>query len=438
MSKYLFILALIPSALAAVSNTLPWSICHDTNAFSIHNVEITYDRDTRLLWAYGEGTASAEVSTGKVKTNLEIFGFEYFEEKTDICVAVDCPLKPGKFVFNKNVTIPINFPLLDWAPKFEFETTDGQPLFCVSSHLSLAYPILNYVLIYASLFVAVSSGFTTLMTRYLRHGYNMTLYDMSSGWAPTARLLPSRIYPGFVDVAMFAQFVAFTGMFTMEYPHAYQDFTRYFVWAVGTWNTAFIASIAKTIRAGGWHFLEFKTRLAQGRSGLMTLHKRVVAPTAIVEEGAVNGFQRYASIIDLNERDVFLHTLIAFVICLILISVGCFGVAVVRSVRRARAPRPTIDDISVRSLHHQHHHIRHYYLGWVVRTLMLFYFGLTSTSLYQLTLSDEPPVVYALAGIVFSVLGLILPAAMTARLIGIARMNRTLTTSSISKTKWRT
>ncbi|KNC96855.1 uncharacterized protein SPPG_07687 [Spizellomyces punctatus DAOM BR117] len=439
------LLASIPTAIALTSSPLPWSPCSaDGDAqLKISNVQATYDSETRLIDVYGEGTTQKALTNGTVKTNLAVIGFEYWENKEDICNSVQCPVAAGKFIFNKNISLPANVPLLDWKPRIIFQdaTSDEIQLGCISIHLGLSYSVINYVGTWGSVFTAVAAGVTTTIARLMRFGYHPTIYDLSSGWAPTARLLPSRIGPGFMDVALLAQFAAASGQLNFDYPIIYQDFVSRLAWATGTWNVGFITSIANNIRGGGVETLRQETEDIKARTGDVRLNRRQtqpangtstptpvakpkIAPTnGIKPDGFVTGYDRYAAMLGLHPKDIFLHTLIPFVLVVLIAFVSCTCLAVARAVVRSRHHLSQTDAFSHDD---QHHHIRHYLGGWLVRILILFYFGLTSTSLHQLTLSGEPSIVYTLAGLVFATLGVIVPITMTLRLIAIARMNRRL------------
>ncbi|KAI8903425.1 hypothetical protein DFJ77DRAFT_454053 [Powellomyces hirtus] len=372
------------------------------------------------------------MTNGTVQTGLQIVGFDTNGVTEDICGAIPCPVQPGKFVFKKTIPIPINMPFVDWHPRVAFldGTDDAKEMMCIRVHLQLVSSGISHIVTYASLFTAVSAGFTTLLMRYLRSGYEPTIYDMSSGWAPTARLLPSRVGPSFMHVALFAQFIAASGQLNFDYPAVYQDFVRLFTWATGTWNVSFIRSIANHIRNGGLVVLAQEGAEAKARTGARVaklIGRQMASPGAPTFDGvpqgtAITGYERYTAMVGMTSKEMFLNTLIPFLFVLLIILFAGTGLAFIRFVYRRRTEKEDIfanDD-------GEHHHIRHYMGGWAVRTLILFYFGLTSTSLHQLTLANEPPSVMALAGIVFVVFGVMVPIGMTLRLIGIARMNRTL------------
>ncbi|KAJ3151491.1 hypothetical protein HDU89_001934 [Geranomyces variabilis] len=433
---------------AQLSTHLPWSDCSTNNSapIKVSSLRATYDKDAGSLYVVGQAITTIplgnvplgtpHLKNGTVQTTLEIVGFEAQGTNEDICTAVACPvLQPGTFQFNKTISIPINLPFVDWNPRISFldGTEDANELMCVRVRLALISNNLSLVLIYASILVALSSGFTTIAFRFLRSSYEPTIYDLSSGWAPTARLLPSRVGPSITHVILFAQFLASTGQLNFQYPSAYQDFVRLLSWATGTWNVGFIRSFARTLRGGGLVVLSQQEADAKERTGASIikifgrqLTDASAAPQAFdgVSEGtALTGYERYAAMVGMSSNEMFLNTLIPFAICLILIVLAGTGLALVRAYFR----RKTNTDCDIFAHEDdQAHHIRHYMGGWAVRTTILFYFGLTSTSLHQLTISNEPPAVQALAGIIFAAIGILVPLAMIVRLIGIARMNRNL------------
>ncbi|KAJ3163472.1 hypothetical protein HDU86_000051 [Geranomyces michiganensis] len=487
---------------------LPWSDCSTNSSAPLKplSVRATYDRDARLLSIVGQAITTAaalgnvplgtpRLTNGTIQTALQIVGFEARGTTADLCTAIACPVLlpvPGgdsssssstTFEFTKTIVIPINLPFVDWNPRVSIldGTQDARELMCVRVRLGLVSSNLSLVLIYASVLVALSAGFTTVATRYLRSGYMPTIYDLSSGWAPTARLLPSRIGPSFTHVVLFAQFMASTGQLDFAYPSAYQDFVRLLSWATGTWNVAFIRSFARTIRGGGLVVLSRQEADAKARTGasiikifgrhaaadaqardtgtgtgtgggasiinILSRQLTTTTPAAaaaasaggssssssssspqasfdgVPANTALTGYERYAAMVGMPSNEMFLNTLISYALCLLLIVLGCTVLALIRAYYR----RKTNTDCDVFAHEDdQAHHIRHYMGGWAVRTTILFYFGLTSTALHQLTLSNEPAAVMALAGIVFIAVGVLVPLAMTVRLVGISRMNRSL------------
>ncbi|KAJ3011843.1 hypothetical protein HKX48_006624 [Thoreauomyces humboldtii] len=427
-----------------VNPPLPWTQCTDkTSSIQVSSVQATYDPVSRKLDVYGHATttvllggasalADGEHPNGTVHTNLEVVGFDYWDVTSDLCDAVVCPVQPGPFTFYKNLTLPLNIPFIDWKPQVTFyDGNQDSPneLGCVKMDLDLVSSGINYGVTWGTFVVALYAAFTTLLTRHIRVGYTPTLYDMSSGWSPTARLLPSRVGPGFMDAAFFVQFVAATGQLEWSYPVFYQDFVRMFTWATGTWNVPFVRSIARGLRGGGLTVLaqqEAENQANTGVHAIKLISRDAVGGAAwagVPPDQAISGYDRYAAMLGMNANEMFLNTLVPFVLVLIVVALWCLGIAMIRSYYRHQSN--TDSDIFANP-DDQTHHIRHYFGGWCLRVLYLFYFGLTSTSLRQLTFSNEPPAVMTLAGIVFILLGLGVPIFTTLRLITIARMNRGL------------
>ncbi|KAI8825059.1 uncharacterized protein EV422DRAFT_517281 [Fimicolochytrium jonesii] len=402
----------------APSANLPWTFCDSSKDYDVKvsSVQAVYEPDTKVLNVWAAATSAAAIGSklgnGTVTSIMRVVGFDEWQVEADACTSVPCPVTAGgSFVLFKNITIPANIPFIDFKPRVALSDASATPkeLMCIQINLTLESTALTYVLVWASVFTALAAGFTTLLARWLRPEFRPTLFDMSSGWAPHTHFLPARMGPGFIDVALFAQFIAATAQLNFEYPAPYQDAIRILAWATGTWNVPGIRDLANAIRGDRPDDVDTVTRTGTVVAHIFGRQAAGATVDGIPAEVGSIGYERYAEVVGLKPGLMFLNTLIPFILVVILVSGWCLFLHVVRRMKPDHHlfSRPGAEPDRT----------QYYWRGWLLRVYVFFYFGLTSTALHQLTLKGEPLSIMIIAGIVFMVLGIALPIILTFRLV---------------------
>ncbi|KAK3669322.1 hypothetical protein LTR78_010784 [Recurvomyces mirabilis] len=229
---------LLPLACLATSvlggnilSTSGFSQCMEGGTVQVKNLDVSYDKDSRVLTFDVAGT-SDKVQNVTAELVVTAYGKIVYTKDFSPCdtgMPQMCPVPAASFASQGNQTIPENYasqipaiafsiPDLDGLVKMQLKDADtGENVACVESTVgngqTLQTPIISYVAVGMAAAALLLSG----------------LAGIAAGGHPGA----SSPSPTFGEVIGWFQGLAMNGMMSVQYPQVYRSFTANFAFSTG-------------------------------------------------------------------------------------------------------------------------------------------------------------------------------------------------------------
>ena len=353
---FLGLSTIVPYATAAdVLKTNGFETCGTDGSIAVNNLDISYDRSSQVITFDVSGTSTKQQD---VTANLTVsaYGRQIYQKSFDPCdtatfVQQMCPVPEGTFSAIGNQSIPSQF--ANMIPSIAFEVPDldgtaqllltakdgGQQLACIQSTVSngksVAVPAVSYV-------AATVAGAALAMSG---------LSALASGGHPGA----TTSSPTFTEVIWWFQGIAMNGMYSVQYPDVYRQFSKNFGFSVGlvSWNSMqttidnFRKSTGGNLTTNSYAALKNTTLVFSDDVTSGSAAKRSLALLIREVETSVNGssssnssssnnknssvvsnFKAYAEDLSVPQTNVFMTVLLLFCILVaaIIVSVLLFKV----------------------------------------------------------------------------------------------------------------
>lgn len=219
-----------------VLSTTGYSSCLDNPTVKVEKLNVTYNKNTRVLSFDVAGTSTA---VQNVTANLIVsaYGQQVYNNTFNPCdtgMAEMCPVPAASFSSSGQQTIPADYaskipsiaftiPDLDGNVKMELKNADGEDIACIESTVGNGHSFNIPVVSYAA--VGIAAGALLLSG----------IASIAAGGHPGAST-PS---PTFGEVIGWFQGMAMNGMLSVKYPQVYQSFTTNFAFSTGLipWGT---------------------------------------------------------------------------------------------------------------------------------------------------------------------------------------------------------
>ena len=230
-----FILGLLPlgSVATDVLQTSGFTSCLDSSAIKVDQLDIKFDRSTKLVTFNVAGT-SEKVQNVTAALTVSAYGKQVYQKNFDPCAdgaKVDqlCPVPAGEFSAKGTQTIPSQY--LDQIPSIAFSVPDlegqakmelkskegGSDLACIQSDVNngktVEVPAVSYIAAGVAGAALILSGLSAL-----------------GGAGSTGGHAPS---PNFGEVIGWFQAVSMNGMLSVNYPPVYRQYTKIFAFSTG-------------------------------------------------------------------------------------------------------------------------------------------------------------------------------------------------------------
>ena len=230
-----FVLGLLPlgSVATDVLQTSGFTSCLDSSAIKVDQLNIKFDRSTKLVTFDVAGT-SEKVQNVTAALTVSAYGKQVYQKSFDPCAdgaKVDqlCPVPAGDFSAKGTQTIPSQY--LDQIPSIAFSVPDlegqakmelkskegGSDLACIQSDVNngktVEVPAVSYIAAGVAGAALILSGLSAL-----------------GGAGSTGGHAPS---PNFGEVIGWFQAVSMNGMLSVNYPPVYRQYTKIFAFSTG-------------------------------------------------------------------------------------------------------------------------------------------------------------------------------------------------------------
>ncbi|KAK0283674.1 hypothetical protein LTR35_006133 [Friedmanniomyces endolithicus] len=213
-----------------ILSTSGFSSCMNNATVQVQNLDVSYDRTTRILTFNVAGTSDI-VQNVTATLLVSAYGKQVYTREfnpCDIGMAEMCPVPASSFSSVGSQTIPeedagqipaiaFSIPDLDGLVKMELKSSNGEDVACVQSTVgngqTLSIPAISYAALGIAAVALLLSG----------------LAGLAAGGHPGAST-PS---PTFGEVIGWFQGLAMNGMLSVQYPQVYQSFTSNFAFSTG-------------------------------------------------------------------------------------------------------------------------------------------------------------------------------------------------------------
>ncbi|KAK4556220.1 hypothetical protein LTR86_006917 [Recurvomyces mirabilis] len=238
MRSFTGVKGLLPLAILAtgvlggnILSTSGFSQCMEGGTVQVKNLDVSYDKDSRVLTFNVAGT-SDKVQNVTAELVVTAYGKTVYTKDFSPCdtgMPQMCPVPAASFASQGNQTIPENYasqipaiafsiPDLDGLVKMQLKNADtGENIACVESTVgngqTLQTPIVSYVAVGMAAAALLLSG----------------LAGLAAGGHPGA----SSPSPTFGEVIGWFQGLAMNGMMSVQYPQVYRSFTANFAFSTG-------------------------------------------------------------------------------------------------------------------------------------------------------------------------------------------------------------
>ncbi|KAI9297534.1 TRP-domain-containing protein, partial [Neoconidiobolus thromboides FSU 785] len=382
---------------------------NEVNVVDLYSMKVTIDTAEKSISFAVSGKANQVVESGKVKLSFSLFDKDLFNMDLDVCkLAADkggCPLKQAPF--SNSVTTPIpgeipdvadilaRVPGVDLNVAVRLENADGNPLGCYAVGLA------NDVSVYTR---GTEAGTVVVASAAAGGAFLASLGSFigTAGGAAAGSALsqarPTTTTPNFGDVIGTFQFLATTGMLSLNYPRVYHEFTCNFGWSMGAIR---LGPIEKALES-------FRGNDNVSRESGKLLRRLDLLPNAnATNYSQLSGIENYAAKLKIDPKNYFMTVLIIYMIVMAALTGACLLFRLILEILSKYKPKLFTN---------LRNHFALYYVGNLLRVFVLCYFFLATAAIYQFTQNDIWPITL-LAAIVLGLFCIALISFVTFRVI---------------------
>lgn len=217
------------AAAVDVLKTNGFSTCLETSDIKVDRMNIAYDRAKNVV-TFDVGGTSKHAQEVDAELVVTAYGREVYRDAFDPCdknIAQLCPIPQGTYHASGSLPIPTEY--LNKIPSIAFQIPD---LDGMAKLILRAKDTKKAVACLAST-VENGKSASTAAVSYVTAGVAAAALGLSALSAAGSGATGGGPSPSFADVMGWFQFIAFTGMNSIDYPPVYRSFASNFGWSTG-------------------------------------------------------------------------------------------------------------------------------------------------------------------------------------------------------------